>query len=94
MLKLNQQIAFTAIHRVITPCVLITLLILSLPTLAQETSVTQLAPDVYHFRYGFHSNLFIVTDEGVIATDPLSPEAAKACLRFSGIDFHAPSPKK
>jgi len=52
----------------------------TLPVLAQETSVTQLAPDVYHFRYGFHSNIFIVTDEGVIATDPLSPDAAKACL--------------
>ena len=48
--------------------------------MAQSTSVTQLAPDVYHFRYGFHSNLFVVTDDGVIATDPLSPAAAKACL--------------
>ena len=41
----------------------------------------QLSPDVYHFRYGFHSNIFIVTDAGVIVTDPLSPAAAKACLR-------------
>lgn len=56
------------------------LALFTLPVQAQETSVTQLAPDVYHFRYGFHSNIFIVTDEGVIATDPLSPDAAKACL--------------
>ena len=58
----------------------ICLVLFALPAVAQQTSVTQLTPDVYHFRYGFHSNIFIVTDEGVIATDPLSPAAAKACL--------------
>lgn len=56
------------------------LVLFALPVLGQETSVTQLSPDVYHFRYGFHSNIFVVTDDGVIATDPLSPDAAKACL--------------
>jgi glyoxylase-like metal-dependent hydrolase (beta-lactamase superfamily II) len=56
------------------------LVFFTLPVMAQETSVMQLAPDVYHFRYGFHSNIFVVTDEGVIATDPLSPDAARACL--------------
>ena len=74
------QVLATAIRKGITTISLTVLVSLSLSTLATETSVTQLAPDVYHFRYGFHSNLFIVTDEGVIATDPLSPEAAKACL--------------
>lgn len=48
--------------------------------MAQDVSVTQLSSDVYHFRYGFHSNIFIVTDDGVIATDPLNPAAARACL--------------
>jgi glyoxylase-like metal-dependent hydrolase (beta-lactamase superfamily II) len=56
------------------------LVFFTLSVMAQETSVTELAPDVYHFRYGFHSNIFVVTDEGVIATDPLSPDAATACL--------------
>jgi glyoxylase-like metal-dependent hydrolase (beta-lactamase superfamily II) len=56
------------------------MVLLALPVFSQETSITQLTPDVYHFRYGFHSNIFIVTAEGVIATDPLSPAAAKACL--------------
>jgi len=58
----------------------ICLVLFALPAFAQTTSVTQLTPDVYHFRYGFHSNIFIVTEDGVIATDPLSPAAAKACL--------------
>jgi len=56
------------------------LMLFALPVLAQEVSVTRLSPDVYHFRYGFHSNIFIVTDDGVIATDPLSPDAAAACF--------------
>ena len=58
----------------------ICLVLFSSPALAEQASVTQLTPDVYHFRYGFHSNIFIVTDDGVIATDPLSPAAADACL--------------
>jgi glyoxylase-like metal-dependent hydrolase (beta-lactamase superfamily II) len=36
----------------------------------------KVADGVYAFRYSFYRNIFIVTDEGVIATDPLSPEAA------------------
>jgi glyoxylase-like metal-dependent hydrolase (beta-lactamase superfamily II) len=35
----------------------------------------QVAENVYAFRYSFYRNIFIVTDEGVIATDPLSVEA-------------------
>jgi glyoxylase-like metal-dependent hydrolase (beta-lactamase superfamily II) len=35
----------------------------------------QVAENVYAFRYSFYRNIFIVTDEGVIATDPLSIEA-------------------
>ncbi len=37
---------------------------------------TKVAEGVYSFRFGIHRNMFIVTDEGVIATDPISPEAA------------------
>jgi len=35
----------------------------------------QVADGVYTFRYSFYRTMFIVTDDGVIATDPLSPEA-------------------
>jgi glyoxylase-like metal-dependent hydrolase (beta-lactamase superfamily II) len=77
--KSNRQVT-TTIRKFLTAFFLIALVSLSVSALAQEASVTQLAPDVYHFRYGFHSNIFVVTDEGVIATDPLSPAAARACL--------------
>ncbi len=40
----------------------------------------QIAEGIYGFRYSFYRNIFIVTDEGVIATDPLNTEAA-AILR-------------
>ena len=34
-------------------------------------------PRALFFRYGYVRNIFLVTDDGVIATDPISPEAAK-----------------
>ncbi len=36
----------------------------------------QIADGLYTFRYGGYRNIFIVTDDGVIATDPLNPDAA------------------
>ncbi|NND36505.1 MAG: MBL fold metallo-hydrolase [Gammaproteobacteria bacterium] len=44
--------------------------------LRKETE--QLAEGVYAFRYTFYRNVFIVTDEGVIATDPMNAKAAAA----------------
>jgi glyoxylase-like metal-dependent hydrolase (beta-lactamase superfamily II) len=40
------------------------------------TELEQLADNLYAFRYGPYRSLFMVTDEGVIATDPISPQAA------------------
>ena len=40
---------------------------------------SQLAPDVYHFRYGFHSKLFIVTDEGVILSEASCKDSSLFC---------------
>ena len=40
-------------------------------------SVTTLGDGVYVFRWWVYRNIFIVTDEGVIVTDPLNPKAAK-----------------
>lgn len=50
------------------------------PGLAQQTrpdqEITKLADNVYLFRHRFHQSIFIVTPQGVIATDPIGPEAA------------------
>ena len=41
---------------------------------------TKIADGVYTFRFGIHRNMFVVTNEGVIATDPISPGAAKIMM--------------
>jgi len=46
--------------------------------------VDPLAPGVYAFRAGFYTNLFVVTPEGVIATDPISPGVARLYKRAIG----------
>lgn len=39
-------------------------------------SITHLAGDVYRFQNNAHYSVFMVTPDGVIATDPISPDAA------------------
>ena len=58
--------------------VLPTLLLFSLGIGAAEPdrSITRLAGDVYRFQNNAHFSVFMVTPEGVIATDPISPDAA------------------
>lgn len=41
------------------------------------TETEKLADGLYAFRYGAYRSIFMVTDAGVIATDPISPEAAR-----------------
>lgn len=42
--------------------------------------VQQVSEHVYTFRWGWYRNIFVVTEDGVVATDPFNPEAA-ALLR-------------
>lgn len=61
---------------------------LSLATLAGSAQGQQaptyetkkLTDSVYIFRYMGHQSMFVVTPDGVIATDPISPAAAKAYM--------------
>ena len=48
------------------------------PSFAQapQVSVDELADGVYLFTYNTHRSMFVVTDDGVLATDPQSAEAA------------------
>jgi len=52
------------------------LCMLCFPLFAQSQpapfATTKLADNVYLFRYGFHQSMFVVTPEGVIATDPIA----------------------
>ncbi len=46
---------------------------------AQEPTreITNIAGDLYRFQNNFHYSVFLVTDNGIIATDPINAEAAE-----------------
>jgi len=51
----------------------------ALPASAQDEvkrEITNIAGDLYRFQNKFHVSVFLVTPEGVIATDPINAEAA------------------
>jgi len=42
-----------------------------------KRAITKIAGDLYRFQNNFHFSVFLVTPDGIIATDPINPEAAK-----------------
>jgi len=61
---------------------LLTITILILGTgsgLAQDVKreITRVTDDVYRFQNRFHVNMFVITDAGVVVTDPINEDAAK-----------------
>lgn len=56
---------------------LVVLLAAALATAQEPTvEVEELAPNVYLYTFDTHRSLFVVTDDGILATDPQSAEAA------------------
>lgn len=51
-----------------------------LPPGMKPFETTKVADGVYTFRFFFHRNMFIVTDDGAIATDPINPKAAQTLM--------------
>jgi glyoxylase-like metal-dependent hydrolase (beta-lactamase superfamily II) len=49
------------------------------PLQAQDPkrAITKITGDLYRFQNNFHYSVFLVTPDGIIATDPIDPEAAK-----------------
>ena len=41
-----------------------------------KRSITEIGPNLYRFQNNFHTSVFLVTDAGVIATDPINAAAA------------------
>jgi valyl-tRNA synthetase len=48
---------------------------------AKLVETTKVAKGVYVFRWWVYRNVFIVTDEGVIATAPINPNVAKMLMQ-------------
>ena len=44
---------------------------------APKREIVQISGDLYRFQNNFHYSVFLVTPEGVIATDPINAEAAR-----------------
>jgi glyoxylase-like metal-dependent hydrolase (beta-lactamase superfamily II) len=42
-----------------------------------KRSITRIAGDLYRFQNNFHYSVFLVTTDGIIATDPINADAAK-----------------
>jgi glyoxylase-like metal-dependent hydrolase (beta-lactamase superfamily II) len=42
-----------------------------------KRAITKISGDLYRFQNKFHFSVFLVTDDGVIATDPINADAAK-----------------
>lgn len=62
------------------PVLIATLLAsLALPATAQEATreVTNVKGDVWRFQNNFHFSVFVVTEEGIVVTDPINAEAAE-----------------
>lgn len=59
---------------------LVGLLAIAGPATPQEDakrSITQISGDLYRFQNNFHYSVFLVTPEGIIATDPINADAAR-----------------
>ncbi len=63
-------------NKVLLFVILGVLMVLSAPTGAQTYAISNVAGDLYRFQSNGHYSVFLVTDEGVIVTDPISHEAA------------------
>ncbi len=68
-------------RRSITKSILVCLTLTAVSTIGRaqqpQFETTQIANGIYRFRYQVHNTFFVVTEDGVIAFDPLSPVAAQ-----------------
>lgn len=62
-----------------TVCTAVLLAALALPATAQEATreITNVRGDVWRLQNNFHFSVFVVTEAGVVVTDPLNTEAAE-----------------
>ena len=62
--------------RLLTTLLLSACLVASATAQEVQREITRITDDVYRFQNRFHVNMFVITDEGVVVTDPINAEAA------------------
>ena len=60
-----------------TPIVLVALLVNAAFAEDVRREITQVTGDVYRFQNKFHVNVFVITGDGVVVTDPINEDAAR-----------------
>lgn len=63
-------------NKVLLFVILGVIMVLSAPSGAQTYAISNVAGNLYRFQSNGHYSVFLVTDEGVIVTDPISHQAA------------------
>lgn len=66
--------------RLPSPVLAALLVLAAAPAIAQDTAqraITHIAGDLYRFQNNFHYSVFLVTDEGILVTDPINADAAR-----------------
>lgn len=56
--------------------VLFCILLIPGASFALDRAITNITGDVYRFQNKFHFSIFVLTDDGVVVTDPINAEAA------------------
>ncbi len=63
--------------RIVLAALLASLFSMSNTAFAQDRAITNITGDVYRFQNRFHYSIFVLTDSGVVVTDPINAEAAE-----------------
>lgn len=66
------------------------LILLGQLLLGQTNEISQISDDLYRYRHNGHYNVFLVTPEGIIITDPISEDAANWLKQELSSRFEVP----
>jgi glyoxylase-like metal-dependent hydrolase (beta-lactamase superfamily II) len=63
--------------QLMTSCLAMVFICASVSAQEANRSITRIKGDLYRFQNNFHYSVFLVTPDGIIATDPINADAAK-----------------
>ena len=63
--------------QLVTSCLAMVIICASVSAQEANRSITRIKGDLYRFQNNFHYSVFLVTPDGIIATDPINADAAK-----------------
>ncbi len=76
IIDFSDHIRENAMSRILATALLFFLLYIPATSFSEDRTVTNIAGDVFRFKNMFHYSIFVISDDGVIVTDPINAEAA------------------